>query len=207
MQLYTTPTSPYGRIARIMVLEKGLGARVAIMDARTRQAGSPYYRINPSGRVPFLVTDDGVGIEDSQLIALYLDSLDGSPRLAPELSARNLAYGRLETYARSMLDGVSVWMREMRRPAGERSPTILAHEVERARRLADHWEAEIASPAMTGPLNMAQMLLIAALDFAATGRMDELESGRPQLGAWAARVRKVPSIAATALPPPAPAAR
>jgi len=54
MKLYVTYTSPYARLARILVLEKGLGDRVEITEAKTRTAGSPYYQINPSGRVPYL---------------------------------------------------------------------------------------------------------------------------------------------------------
>ena len=86
MKLYITPTSPYGRLVRIVVIEKGLTDKVEIIAAQTREVGSPYYAINPSGRVPYLVRDDGVGMEDSQLIAMVLDNLDGRPRLAPPLS-------------------------------------------------------------------------------------------------------------------------
>ena len=56
--------------------------RVEIIPARTRAADSPYYAINPSGRVPYLVRDDGVGMEESALICAYLDHLDGKPALA-----------------------------------------------------------------------------------------------------------------------------
>ena len=63
MKLYITPGSPYARMARIMVLEKQLQDRVEIERAQTRMTGSPYYAINPSGRVPYLVRDDGVGLE------------------------------------------------------------------------------------------------------------------------------------------------
>jgi glutathione S-transferase len=79
MKLYVTLTSPYARLARIMVLEKALEDRVEIMEAKTRIPRSPYYQINPSGRVPYLVDDAGIGMEDSQLICAYLDSLDGKP--------------------------------------------------------------------------------------------------------------------------------
>jgi hypothetical protein len=48
MKLYITPTSPYARIARIVVLEKGLEKRVEVVTAQTRVSDSPYYRINPS---------------------------------------------------------------------------------------------------------------------------------------------------------------
>ena len=52
--------------------------RVEIIEAKTRTTDSPYYQINRSGRVPYLVDDAGVGMEDSQLICAYLDSLDAS---------------------------------------------------------------------------------------------------------------------------------
>ena len=79
MKLYITPLSPYARFARIVVLEKGLDDRVDIILAQTRVASSPYYTINPSGRVPYLVRDDGIGMEDSALICAYLDHLEGAP--------------------------------------------------------------------------------------------------------------------------------
>ena len=50
MKLYVTFTSPYARLARILVIEKTLEGRVEIIAAKTRTADSPYYRINPSGR-------------------------------------------------------------------------------------------------------------------------------------------------------------
>src|SRR5215813_889193 len=132
MKLYITPGSPYARMARIVVLEKKLESRVEIVFAKTRVAGSPYYAINPSGRVPYLVRDDGVGMEESALICSYLDELDGKPMFEPpSLEAR-----RLEGLARSLVDGISVWNREMTRPPNERSPGIIAHERERSRRLA-----------------------------------------------------------------------
>lgn len=198
MKLYVTFTSPYARIVRTVVLEKGLADRIDVVEAKTRQAGSSYYQTNPSGRVPYLVRDDGTGMEDSQLIIAYLDGLDGKPALQPAFSSGAWQYGRLETYARSILDGIAVWVREMRRPESERSPTILAHEQARAARLADFWEREIGDPIMTAPLNMAQLLLIAGIDFAAYGRMADLTEGRPHLAAWAARMRERPSLRATA---------
>ena len=198
MKLYCTLTSPYARVARIVAIEKGFGDRVEIVPAQTRTAGSPYYKVNPSGRVPFLVRDDGQTMEDSQLICSYLDSLDGRPRLTLPFAHQDWAYGRLETYARSMLDGIAVFVREVRRPANERSPTILSHETGRAVRLADYWESQIGQPLMQGPLNMAQLLLIAALDFGAAGKIAELEKGRPKLVIWARRLREVPSVKATA---------
>ena len=198
MQLYTTDTSPYARLARIVVIEKGLSDRMSIEPAKTRQPGSPYYQINPSGRVPFLVRDDGRTMEDSQVICRYLDSLDGKPRLHVDFAHQDWTYGRLESYARSMVDGLSVYIRELRRPSNEQSPTILQHETERAIRLADHWERNVIHPLMQGPLNMAQLLLIVALDVGARARIADLEGGRPKLSIWARRMRALPAVKATA---------
>jgi glutathione S-transferase len=50
MKLYITYTSPYARLARILVLEKGLSESVEIIEAKTRMVDSPYYRIIPTAR-------------------------------------------------------------------------------------------------------------------------------------------------------------
>lgn len=197
VKLYQTVTSPYARLIRMVILEKGLGARIELIEAQTRTHDSPYYAINPSGRVPYLVCDDGRSMEDSQLIAQYLDQLDGKPGLHPPFALEDWTYGRLETYARSMVDGLSVYVREMRRPENERSPTTLRHETDRAVRLADSWEREIKHPLMHGPVNMAQLLLIVALELAARVKVADLENSRPALAAWAGRMRERSSVRAT----------
>ena len=166
MKLYVTLRSPYARLARILVIEKALEDRVEIIQAKTRTAGSPYYQINPSGRVPYLIDDSGVGMEDSQLICAYLDNLEGKPRFHDPRRQTDWAYQRLEFAARNMCEGICVWVREMARPAGERSPTALAHEVARAQRMADVFEGRMAGPLMQQAPNMAQLILAVALDVA-----------------------------------------
>ena len=83
MKLYVTLTSPYARIVRVLIIEKGLEDRVEIEPVATRTQDTPLLVINPSGRVPTLVNDDGVMFEESALICAYLDSLDGTPVLTP----------------------------------------------------------------------------------------------------------------------------
>ncbi len=200
MQLYVTLTSPYARLARILVIEKGLEDRVEIIEAKTRTAGSPYYQINPSGRVPYVVDDAGVGMEDSQVICAYLDSLDGKPRLHRSSSDQDWGYRRLEASARSMLDGIAVWAREIRRPESERSPTTLAHEAARTRRMADVFEAQIAAPLLQGPPDMAHLILAVAVETARSRGLGDLTAGRPHLAAWMRRISDLPSMRATAPP-------
>jgi len=198
MKLYITPMSPYARLARILVIEKGLQDRVEVIEAKTRMPDSPYYQINPSGRVPYLIDDAGVGMEDSPLICFYLDSLDGKPRFHVHRET-DWAYRRLDASARSLCDGVSVWVREMARPEKERSPFVLAHEVARAQRMADFFETHITDPVLQGEPRMAHLMLAVALDGARVRGPCDLTDGRPQLAAWMRQMSARPSIQATAL--------
>jgi glutathione S-transferase len=200
MKLYVTYTSPYARLARVLVQEKGLGDRVEIIEAKTRTADSPYYQINPSGRVPYLIDDAGVGMEDSQLICAYLDSLDAKPRFHQPHHESDWAYRRFEASARGMCDGISVWVREMHRPESERSPTVLAHEVARSRRMADYFEAGLSDPLLQAEPSMAHLILAVALDTARKRGPGDLTSERPRLAAWMQRICDRPSMRATAIP-------
>jgi len=200
MKLYVTFTSPYARLARILVIEKSLEDRIEVIAAKTRTANSPYYQINPSGRVPYLVDGAGVGMEDSQLICAYLDSLDGKPRFHDARRQTNWHYQRLEFSARNMCEGICVWVREMARPAGERSPTALAHEVVRAQRMADVFEQRVADPLMQGAPTMAHLTLAVALDVARKRGLGDLTEGRPQLASWMRSISELPSMQRTVPP-------
>jgi glutathione S-transferase len=200
VKLYITPGSPYARMARIVVLEKGLENRVETMVAKTRTPDSPYYAVNPSGRVPYLLCDDGVGLEESALVCAYLDHLDGKPALHPPRDGESWGALRLEALARSMLDGLSVWGREILRPESERSPGVIRHEADRARRMAGVWEREIDHPLMRGALNMIQITLACALGLEARNPEFRWRTGRPKLSEWFDRVAERPSFTATAPP-------
>ena len=198
MKLYVTYTSPYARLARIVIAEKALEDRVEIIEAKTRIPGSPYYQINPSGRVPYLLDDTGVGMEDSQFICAYLDSIDGKPRFHDALRKSDWAYLRLEAAARSMCDGIAVWGREMGRPESERSPTVLAHESARSHRMADVFEDRVADPVMRGAPSMAHLILAVAVETAHKRGLGDLTDGRPQLAAWMRSISERPSMQRTA---------
>jgi glutathione S-transferase len=200
MRLYITPGSPYARVARIMVLEKQLEQRVEIETAKTRAADSPYYRVNPSGRVPYLVRDDGRGLEESAVICRYLDHLDGKPEFDLPAGDEGWEALRLDALASSLMDGVAVWGREVGRPGNEQSPTVIRHETDRAGRLIDHWETEIDHPWMQGRLNLVQINLGCALGLEARYRDFRWREQHPGLSEWFARMAARPSFVKTAPP-------
>ena len=199
VKLYITLTSPYARLARIVVLEKELDDKVEQIIAKTRQADSPYYQVNPSGRVPCLILSDGTRLEESQLVCSYLDHLDAAPRFEAPIGTEGLQVRRLEALARSLMDGVSVWIREGFRPVDERSPGIVSHEQARAARLIDVWENEIIDSVMQGDLNnMAQLTLITTLQLEQWNPDFKWREGHPRLVEWCDQLSDRPSLQETA---------
>jgi glutathione S-transferase len=162
-----------------------------------RTADSPYYTINPSGRVPYLVRDDGVGLEESSVICRYLDHLDNNPEFDLPSGAPHWESLRLGALATSLMDGLAVWGRETRRPRTEQSPTIIRHEKDRAKRLSDHWETEIEHPLLRGKFNLVQITLICALGLETRYRDFEWRQGHPKLCDWFTHLAKRPSVART----------
>ena len=200
MKLHITLTSPYARIARAAIIEHGIDDRIEVVSARTREPGSPYYEISPSGRVPFLERDDGPGLEETDLICAYLDTMSDRAPLLRRPEEADWQAGRLHALARSFLDGLAVWIREMRRPENERSLTIIAHEAARADRMLDLWETEIGTPLMQEGLTVTHLTLYCALDAARQTMGADAMASRPALAAWYTRLGDRPSLVATRLP-------
>jgi glutathione S-transferase len=141
-------------------------------------------------------------MEESQVICEYLDRLDGKPmlELPPAGTETYWEARRLEALARSLVDGVSVWNREVRRPRAEQSPTIIEHERSRSARMADVWEREIGHCWMQDVLNMAQITLGCALGLERSNADFVWRPGRAKLTAWYERIAQRASFAAT-MPP------
>ena len=78
MQLLANTTSPYVRIARIAMIEKGLDVEPTIVDP---WADDPRLRAaNAATRVPTLVLDDGTPLAESLLIVQWLEATRPAPR-------------------------------------------------------------------------------------------------------------------------------
>ncbi|MBL93993.1 MAG: hypothetical protein CMF70_01665 [Magnetovibrio sp.] len=197
MRRYVANHSPFARMTRIMVHETGLRASVEQIVAELRVKDSAYYNINPSGRVPYLIREDGVGFEDSDLICSYFDKIAETSIWSIPDNKEGWELRRLAALARSFTDGVSVWFRETMRPEDEQSKSIINHERQRSRRLADLWEKEIGSPLMQGPLNRAQIIMVCGLGLEEWVQGFNWRDGHPKLTSWMDRISGQPSMIAT----------
>jgi glutathione S-transferase len=90
MRLYHSTTSPYARIARIALAEKGLAdVEGALTDPWNDDPG--LLAANPSARVPALVLDSGLPLTESLLIVLWLETQRPAPSLLGAEPGRAIA--------------------------------------------------------------------------------------------------------------------
>jgi glutathione S-transferase len=95
MKLYSLPLSPYSARVRGALYAKDL--RVEIVPPPDGWSSSDAFRaVNPLGRIPVLVLDDGTSICESGIIVEYLDDAHPDPALRPRAPA-DLARVRLVT--------------------------------------------------------------------------------------------------------------
>jgi glutathione S-transferase len=97
MKLYANPTSPFVRIVRMALIEKGLNETVDTTFVDAWADDPAFLDANPAGRVPTLVTDDGARLTEALLILSHLDAVAGRPAMltaSPDaLSAAGVAIG------------------------------------------------------------------------------------------------------------------
>jgi glutathione S-transferase len=93
LKLYSAGLSPFAARARLAIYAKGLN--VEILSPPAAGTKSPeYLAVNPMGKVPAFVTDDGTVIPESDTIVEYLDDAFPTPPLRPA-SAEDKAKARL----------------------------------------------------------------------------------------------------------------
>lgn len=114
MKLIGTPTSPYTRKARVVLAEKRIDYDFVVDPPYDPQTGVP--AVNPLGKVPVLVLDDGNTIFDSRVIVEYLDSASPVTKLLPEDTRPRIQTRRWEALADGCTDAVQAIVMEKRRP-------------------------------------------------------------------------------------------
>ena len=137
MKLFYSPTSPYARKARVVLREAGLVGAVEEIVAHIRTPENELLEYGPTGKVPALLTDDGLLLTESSIVCAYLDEMNEGPKLHPTDPETRWRAAEMEGIATALLDSLALRTRELRRPADERSPGFLEYEAERCRRCYD----------------------------------------------------------------------
>ena len=126
MKLVGSLTSPYVRKVRAVLAEKRIDCELVIDPPWAADTHVP--DVNPLGKVPVLILDDGSTLFDSRVIAEYLDSVTPNNRLLPSPSRERISIKRWEALADGVLDAAVAAFLEARRPDGERSPSWIERQ-------------------------------------------------------------------------------
>ena len=102
MKLLGSLSSPYVRKVRVVLAEKKLDYRLELVDVWADKG--TIAAVNPLGKVPCLVLDDGAALVDSRVIAEYLDTLSPVGKLIPGVGRERAEVRSWEAMADGVLD-------------------------------------------------------------------------------------------------------
>ena len=203
MELFASLTSPYARKVRILAGEKALHLEFREVDAASKE--SPLAQLNPLGKVPVLVRDDGSVLFDSPVILEYLDGLS-EPRLLPPSGPARFDVLLWQALADGMMDASVLRMLEGRRPPELQIESARARQDEKVSR-AMAWANQRlrGSFACGDALTLADVALGSALEYVDLRNPHPWRDAHPVLARWQAEISQRPSFVATRPPglPPA----
>ena len=125
-KLIIAKPSPYARKARVALLEKRLDCEVVVDNPWLSDPAIT--AVNPLGKVPALILDDGVVVHDSKVIVEYLETLDASPALIPGEASQRIAHKQIEAIADGICDAVVLIALEGMRPEAGQSTQWVARQ-------------------------------------------------------------------------------
>lgn len=185
MKLITNIASPFARKVRVVAEEAGLAGAVEIIEVTTNPTAvdSDLVRLNPLGKLPTLLRQEGRPIYDSRTICRMLDDQSGAGLYPPKPLLWE--YLTLESTADGIMDAAVLMVYENRcRPKEHRSCDWVDAQWEKASRALDtieeDWMEHLASE-----LNIGQIAVGCALGYLDFRHSDRnWRDGRHKLASW-----------------------
>lgn len=197
MILRFSPSSPFVRKVRIAIALLGFESEVSIERADTTDPNDSLRKINPLGKIPVLVVEDGSAIYDSRVILDYLDWRAGGGKIVPREAKRRLGALRLQALCDGILDAsiLTVYEGRFRKPEMQEPKWLDLQAGKVSRALAT---LEAAPPAIDPMPHVGQIALACTLGYRDFRFGSGWRAEHPRLVGWlddfAARV---PAYAAT----------
>jgi glutathione S-transferase len=200
MQLYGSPTSPFVRKVRVLIAEKGIACPFVTEDPW--QSRPEFLALNPIGKVPVLLLDDGKTLFESLAVMEYLDAQGTGARLMPPEGPRRWEVLRRHALGHGLIDAVVARLLETRRPEAFQMRDRMQREEDRVARIIAVCERELpkAGSLVGGALSIADLTLAVALSYTDFRYAHDWRSGAPRLAAWERDMALRPSLTST-LPP------
>ncbi|MGE4220803.1 MAG: glutathione S-transferase family protein [Alphaproteobacteria bacterium] len=196
MKLRHNTTSPFVRKVMVFAHEAGVVDRLELLNTNTWDLKDDIVLVNPLGKIPTLILDDGTVIPESLLICEYLDRLhDGRPLIPTEWSER-LTMMRRHALGHGMLEATQARLLEMRRPAEIQSPEWLSRQTGKIPRVLAALESDTGW--LDEPVTLAHTTVATALGYL-DFRAEDMpwRPDHPRLAAWFAEFEKRPSMQKT----------
>jgi glutathione S-transferase len=198
MQLHYNVASPFVRKVMAVASETGLASRIEPVK-RLPSPVAPVAELNsdnPLGKVPCLLTDDGVALYDSRVICEYLDSLHQGPKMFPPAGAARWTALRRQALGDGIMDAAVLTRYEtFTRPEAVRWDAWIDSQKQKFRRGLDALEAEGTTLDVVDIGTLAIACALGYLDFRFAD--EDWRARRPRLAAWFEQFAKRPSIATT----------
>jgi glutathione S-transferase len=183
MKLYYSVNSPYARKCRVVMFEKGLENRIELIKVDPWENPAELLAANPLGRIPALVTDNGMALCESPVICEYLDALLPENRLIPKHPEDRIAVLGLAALADGIMDDAVAWVIEtMKRPKDKQWDVWIKRKEDAIMRtitlIAPH--ASNDDPISIGTINLAVALAYVSFRMPHLDWRDE----HKELAAW-----------------------
>ncbi|MEE3626832.1 glutathione S-transferase N-terminal domain-containing protein [Nitrospirillum sp. BR 11752] len=199
MKLFYSQTSPFVRKALMVAHERGLASRIDLSPTDVWSPETVVPTLNPLGKIPTLVTDDGLTLFDSPVIAEYLDSLGtvGQPLFPAAGPARWLAL-RQQAIADGICDAAILRRMEGLRPENLRSASWTERQRQAMIRAVDLLEAEVDQLQGLTIGTLSVLIALAYLDL--RWDCDHWRERAPKLATWFAQASDRESFRLTVPP-------
>lgn len=138
MKLVASLTSPYARKVRIVLAEKKQAFELVVDSPWEPTSTVP--ELNPLGKVPVLITDDGEVFFDSPIIVAWIETMGANPRVIPADPVEAVRVRQLEALADGITDATVAIVIEGRRPEGQRSEAVIGRQLQKIERGLDRLE-------------------------------------------------------------------
>ncbi len=198
MKLYYSPASPFARKVTVVIEECGLTDRVEMVTTATTpvKTDPALKSVNPLGKLPALVREDGPTVYDSRVITRYLNAQAEGP-LYPE--ARIWDVLTLEATGDGIMEAGVLMVYEKRvRPEDKVFDGWIEAQWGKAmgavQAVNDRWMAHLNGPVDAGQIAVGCAL--GYLDFRHGDR--DWRASCPELATWYAAFSERPAMAATA---------
>ncbi|MCL7931323.1 glutathione S-transferase N-terminal domain-containing protein [Halomonas llamarensis] len=198
MELYLNATSPYARLARIVLVEKGLAESVTLKWCDPWADDADLLKANPAGRIPALVTEEGTTLSESLLIAIYLDGVSPSMPMIPQDCLGEVLH--LAGLGQNLMDAAFNTVIARKHYGNEIDASELGQRRSRAiQRLLKQLDGKLGEEQQTSTINLGHIATAVALDYLAF-RLPEVswKEDYPPLQAWHAGVTARESFQQTA---------